>query len=934
MKSMDQYQNSSYLYGGNADFIEELYEMYLDNPEAVDVKWRNCFATNLAKDGVKDVIHSSIRDKFSEITSSNIKLYHQDANNINQIQLNVLQLIDNYRELGVEQASLDPLKRTEIKKLDALNIDNLGLDGYLNEQFFIDPNSLDSKFKLQDIIKKFEAIYCGNIGFEYSYISDQNEKDWLRNRIENKLLDFKLDANQKKDILSKLTEAEGLEKFLNTKFVGQKRFSLEGADSLIPVMDRLINNLTKNQIKKLFIGMAHRGRLNVLVNINGKSPQKLYSEFEGNYKFDEFVTNGDVKYHKGYYCNYKTNNGDIEIKTLFNPSHLEAVNSVLIGAIRSSQDNMSSSDVTGVVIHGDSALIGLGTNQGVLNMANTRAYGIGGLLHIVINNQVGFTTSDTRDTRSSRFCTDIFKMIEVPVIHVNGDDLEKLMFAIDLAVDYKMQFNKDIAIDLVCFRRHGHNEADDPTLTQPLMYRKIKAHPGTRVLYAKQLVNEAIITNQDADDMVENYRTFLVAGTHPRSEQMLPLHQYSNSIIEQVKNNKIFDVVNTKITKDNLINIATLVTNIPDNMTLHPTILRTVIEPRKKMGLGEVGIDFGMAETLAYASILQDGYNIRICGEDSGRGTFSHRHAVWHDFDRTDITDSGYIPLKKFENNSKFNIYDSVLNEECALGFEYGYSINSLNDLVIWEAQFGDFANGAQVIIDQFITSGESKWGVLSGVTLLLPHGYDGQGPEHSSARIERFLQLSAENNIQVLYPSTAAQMFHLLRRRVLDKQIKPAIVFMSKRLLRLKEATSIIDDIVNANFSVVIHDKSIKNSANIKKVLVCSGQIYYDLIARRQSLKLDDSVAIVRLEQLYPFPFDQFKSILNLYNKSNSFVWVQEEPYNQGAWMQIRDCLDLGLTNGKKFDVVSRDASASPACGLTKDHLNQLEQILERAFK
>jgi 2-oxoglutarate dehydrogenase E1 component len=936
MKSIEQHQNNSYLYGGNVDFIEELYEKYLDNPNSVDTKWREYFNT-LQVYNKNDVIHSSIKDKFSYITSNNIKnhLGVSSGGEFNNLQLKVFELINTYREIGVEKANLDPLQRIAPEKIDRLDVEKLGLADSLDDDFYIDVNLLDKKKSLRKIIETFEQIYCNTIGFEYSHITNQIEKNWLKDNIENKLLDFTLTTEEKKDVLAKLTEAEGIEKFLNTKFVGQKRFSLEGGDSLIPALDRIINNFALNNVKKLFIGMAHRGRLNVLVNINGKSPEKLFAEFNGDYELGDFVTNGDVKYHKGYSCDYQTNNGSVEVRTLFNPSHLEIVNPVLNGIVRSYQDKtLIPQEIAGVIIHGDSALIGLGTNQGVLNMSNTRSYGVHGLIHIVINNQVGFTTSDVRDTRSSRFCTDIFKMTEVPIIHLNADDLDKVIFAIDLAIEYKIKFNKDIVIDLVCFRRHGHNEADDPTLTQPLMYRKVKSHPGIRKLYAEQLLSDKVITENYADELIEDYRNYLSQGIHPRAKKMLPLQIYDEKLITKLKSAKIFDQIKTSIILEDLVSITNLVTTIPTNIKLHPTIMRTVIEPRRKMLTGEVGIDFGMAETLAYASLLQEGYSVRICGEDSGRGTFSHRHAVWHNFERNDITDSGYIPLKQFEKNSLFSIYDSVLNEECALGFEYGYSLNNLSGLVIWEAQFGDFANGAQVIIDQFIASGESKWGVISGITLMLPHGYDGQGPEHSSARIERFLQLSAENNIQVVIPSSAAQMFHFIRRRVFDKQIKPAVIFMSKRLLRLKEATSNIADITSGYFSFVIYDKTISNNSNVKKVIVCSGQIYYDLVAYRNKLNLNDSVAIVRLEQIYPFPFEQLKSVINLYNKANNFIWVQEEPYNQGSWIQIRDYLDLILTNNKKFEVVSRDASASPACGLMKDHMKQLEQILERSFR
>jgi len=933
MNSIVEERKHSYLFGSNANFVEDLYEQYLNNPEQLDVKWKKYF-DSLQDGKTKDVVHSEVREKFALLTNSGFTAHMASVADVSPAQARVWQLVQDYRSLGHEYADIDPLKRSEIVKPDFLDIQKLGLSSELDNEFYLDLNINSSpKFKLKDIIAKLEQIYCGTIGFEYSYISDKHECEWLKNYIESKLPNFSVSTQEQQQLLQKLTEAEGLEKFLGNKFVGQKRFSLEGGDTLIPAIDRLLNNLARDEINELYIGMAHRGRLNVLVNINGKSPAKLFSEFEGNYKFADFVTSGDVKYHKGYKCNYTTSNGTVKVTTLFNPSHLEVVNPVLNGVVRAIQDKLPNGvdKAVGLVIHGDSAFIGLGTNQGVFTMSQTRAYDVGGLIHIVVNNQVGFTTSDRRDTRSSRYCTDLAKMVEVPVFHVNADDVERVAFVMDLAVAYRKAFHKDIMVDLVCFRRHGHNEADDPTLTQPFMYRKVKAHPGTRKLYADKLVNQRVISEDSVEKMAEDFRTGLVAGEHINAANMLPVDLYADFDIKAALIAKPFDKVITKLSAKEVATITEAVTTLPqESFKIHPTVQRVVVEPRKQMGAGSVDIDFGMAETLAYGSLLAQGVNVRICGEDSGRGTFSHRHAVWHNYDRADLEEDAYIPLVRLENNSRFYIYDSVLNEECALGFEHGYAITALKDFVMWEAQFGDFANGAQVIIDQFIASSEAKWGVLSNVVMMLPHGYDGDGPEHSSARLERFLQLCAENNLQVVLPSTAAQMFHLIRRKALTNYVKPLVIFMSKRLLRRKDAASKLSEFTDAEFQFVIGDSTVA-AKSATKVILCSGQIYYDLVEERKARNLTNSVAIIRLEQLYPFPVEMLKRELAKF-VTKKIVWVQEEPHNQGAWMQIRDYLELAAQ--AKVEDISRDSAAAPACGTRAMHVEELQKILHQAFK
>lgn len=931
MKTMTENWGNSYLFGNNADFIEELYDQYLANPATIDVKWKKYFDS--LQDGARsDVSQSDLKEKFAIITQKPIL---GQGGDISEAQAKVWQLIQNYRKIGVMYADLDPLLRAPRIRPKALDLDYCGLRNELENEFYPDFNFSGSKLKLKDIVAKFEAVYCNKISFEFIHITELTEFNWLTEYVENKYTTYTLSSNEKLQILEKLTEAEGLERYLHTKYVGQKRFSLEGGESLIPALDRILSSSAKNGVSQLVIGMAHRGRLNTLVNIAGKSPKKLFDEFDGNYPHYDFVTSGDVKYHKGYKCTYVTPYGKIKTTLAYNPSHLEVVNPVVNGIVRAEQDMLKDmkESVLGVLIHGDSALIGLGTNQGVFNMCQTRAYNVYGMIHIVVNNQVGFTTSDLRDARSSAFCTDIAKMIEVPIIHVNADDLASVAFAMDLAIDYRTKFKKEVMIELVCFRRHGHNETDDPSQTQPYMYSKVKQHPGTRKVYADYLIANGLLKQEDADNMLEAYRLGLNQGVHVHAETMEALPWYDKFDVKPVLKAKPNDVVTTNIDLARIAAITEAVTTLPDaNFKLHPTVAR-LVENRKSMGKGDILVDFGMAETLAYGSLLQDGVSVHLSGEDSGRGTFSHRHAVWHAVDRDDLSDSGYTPLSRLATKSQLTIYDSILNEECVLGFEYGYSTVKLKDLVIWEAQFGDFANGAQVIIDQFIASAETKWGTLSSITLMLPHGYDGQGPEHSSARVERYLQLCAENNMQVVIPSTAAQMFHLLRHKALTNYIKPLVICMSKRLLRYKEAMSDISEFANGSFQTVIGDNEIKSNNTVTKVIVCTGQVYYDLKNARSERKLDNQVAIIRVEQLYPFPSEQLHSLVTKYTKATKFVWAQEEPYNQGAWIQIRDGLDAVLGDKGKFSYASREASAAPACGFTSMHNEQLKQLVNAAF-
>lgn len=931
---MQQNWNSSYLFGGNGDFIEELYEIYLENPANVDSKWKQYFDS--IQDGKRtDVNHSDIKEKFSILTSNPLAIV--GGNDVmSSSQTKVYGLIASFRAWGHKFAKLDPLERQVIEIPSEINYKTYDLtDSDLEQEFYDDYDLRKAKqAKLKDILAKYEAIYCNTSAFEIAHISNVEEQEWLRDYIESNYQNYKLSVEDKKQILQKLTEAEGLEKYLHTKYVGQKRFSLEGGDSLIPMLDRIISKSADSDVNDIYLGMAHRGRLNTLINITGKAPKKLFDEFDGNYPHYDFVTSGDVKYHKGYACEYVTvNNKKVKVALAFNPSHLEVVNPVVQGVVRAKQDRLhdNKKSVLGILIHGDSALIGLGTNQAVFNMSLTRSYGGHGLIHIVVNNQVGFTTSRVNDNRSSRYCSDIAKMVESPIVHVNGDDLRAVAFSCDLAVAYRQKFERDFMIDLVCFRRHGHNEADDPTLTQPLMYAKVKQHPGTRTLFAKQLISEGIIAEGDDVVLAENYRNGLVKGEHVNKDKMVPSPRYEFAI-DKFLSAKWNDEVSTKIDSAKLKDLAEKITRKPeeDGFKLHPTVTK-LIDARNAMADGKQPIDFGMAETLAYAAILDDGISVRISGEDAGRGTFSHRHAAWHNMNRQQLSEGIYTPLKNAQNNSWFSVYDSILNEEGVLGFEYGYSLENVHNLTIWEGQFGDFANGAQVMIDQFIVSGEAKWGNLSRLAMVLPHGFDGQGPEHSSARIERFLQLAGENNIVAVYPSTSAQMFHLLRRQAKSNYVKPLVIFMSKRLLRFKDAMSSVDDITSGVFLPVIADAVAPNTA--KRIVLCTGQVYYDLVKARADRNLINDIAIVRIEQLYPFPTDEVKAELSKYSNASEFIWAQEEPYNQGSWLQIREDLDSCLNGSSHFVGVARPRAAAPACGTSTMHNQQLADLLANAM-
>ena len=938
---MEEKRRFSYLSGSNVPYIEELYEEYLGNPDSVDETWRQYFAA-LAQSGAgaKDVAHRPIRETFANLAGQR----HAPAVSgslseaLLEKQIAVLRLITAYRIQGSDAADLDPLKLKHPRPVQGLSPAEYGFtDADMALKFGLGGDFSvggAERLPLADIIAKLQKTYCGHIGVEYMHIGSLEERLWIRNRFEGDLSTPQFSAEQKRFILKQLTAAETLERYLHTKYVGQKRFSVEGGESAIAALNYLIQNAGKDGVEEVIIGMAHRGRLNVLVNALGKQPADLFAEFEG--RVDIKYPSGDVKYHNGFSSDISTPHGAMHVTLAFNPSHLEIVNPVVGGSARAKQQRRGEKgkeQVLPVLIHGDSAFIGLGVNQANFNMSRTRGYGTGGTVHLVINNQIGFTTSDTRDTRSAVYCTDIAKMVEAPIFHVNGDDPEAVCYVVQAALDYRKTFHKDVVVDIVCYRKLGHNEGDDPTLTQPLMYRAIAKHPGTRALYAEKLEKEGTLTAAEAEGYVQAYRDALDKGEHVEQTRLTDYPRKHRLNWSSYGGQDWRENVESGLSAADIRRLTDKFTQTPENFGLHNTAKR-IIAQRKAMASGEQPADWGMAETLAYAAMVTNGTPVRISGEDSGRGTFSHRHAVLHDTQRKEHHGGMYIPLANLAGNqAPFTIIDSILNEEAVLAYEYGHACSAPEQLTVWEAQFGDFANGAQVAIDQFISSGETKWGRMCALTLILPHGYDGQGPEHSSARLERWLQLCSEDNMQIIMPSEAAQMFHILRRQVLRKMRKPLVIFMSKRLLRLKDALSPLADFLEGTtFRPVIGDTVAReDNGKVKRVILCSGQVYYDLAAGRAERGLENETAIVRLEQLYPFPGKEIAAELAKYPNAER-MWAQEEPKNQGAWYQIRHLLEH-VSNGAHWQVAARPDSPAPAVGYGSKHAAQLKQLVEDAL-
>jgi 2-oxoglutarate dehydrogenase E1 component len=940
---MQQYEGNSYLFGGNAPYVEELYEAYLNNPGSVPDNWRAYFDAMQhmpAVDGSTrpDVAHNSVIASFAERAKQGpirTVVASPDAE-LGRKRVAVTQLIAAYRYLGSRWANLDPLQRQERPPIPELDPAFYGFtEADLDTKFNISNTYFGPETaSLRDLLNMLRDTYCRSIGAEFMYVSDPTEKRWLQEKLESIRSTPTFTAEKKKHILERLTAAEGLERYLHTKYVGAKRFSLEGGESFIASMDEVIQRAGEHGVQEIVIGMAHRGRLNVLVNTLGKAPSELFEEFEGKHADD--LPSGDVKYHQGFSSDISTAGGPVHLSLAFNPSHLEIVNPVVEGSVKARMERRGDrlgKEVLPILVHGDAAFIGQGVVMETLNLAQTRGYGTGGTVHIVINNQIGFTTSDPRDARSTLYCTDVVKMIEAPVLHVNADDPEAVVLASQLAMDYRTEFHKDIVVDVICYRKLGHNEQDTPALTQPLMYKKIAKHPGTRKLYADKLSAQGTIAADGGDAMVAAYRAAMDEGKTTVDPVLTDFKNKYAVDWAPFLNKKWTDAADTAVPLTELKRLAQRITTVPENFKLH-SLVEKVLADRAKMGQGELNLDWGMGEHLAYASLVASGYAVRLSGQDAGRGTFVHRHAVLHDQNRERWDQGIYLPLANVsENQAQFTVIDSVLSEEAVLGFEYGYSTAEPNTLTIWEGQFGDFANGAQVVIDQFIASGEVKWGRASGLVMMLPHGYEGQGPEHSSARIERFLQLSADHNMQVVQPTTAAQIFHLLRRQMVRQFRKPLIIFTPKSLLRNKDAGSSLNDLAKGGFQTVIPELDDKIDANkVKRVVACSGKVYYDLVNARKTRGVSDT-AIIRIEQLYPFPHKAFGAELKKFPNATEVVWAQDEPQNQGPWFQIQHNIFESMEAGQRLAYAGRPASAAPAVGYSDKHVAQQKELLDTAF-
>ncbi|WP_192457212.1 2-oxoglutarate dehydrogenase E1 component [Musicola keenii] len=928
--AMKAWLDSSYLAGANQSYIEQLYEDYLTDPDSIDFSWRSIFQ-QLPTTGVKpDQLHSKTREYFRRLAkdtsrfTSSINDPDSDAK-----QVKVLQLINAFRFRGHQHANLDPLglwKQERVPDLDLAyhNLTEQDLDETFNVgSFAIGRDTM----RLGELYAALKQTYCGPIGAEYMHITNTEEKRWIQQRIESVVGQPSFTPQERKRFLRELTAAEGLERYLGAKFPGAKRFSLEGGDALIPMLKEMVRHAGKNGTHEVVLGMAHRGRLNVLINVLGKQSQDLFDEFSGIHK--DHLGTGDVKYHQGFSSDIETEGGKIHLALAFNPSHLEIVSPVVMGSVRARidrLDNPSSSLVLPITIHGDAAISGQGVVQETLNMSKARGYEVGGTIRIVINNQVGFTTSNPRDVRSTEYCTDIGKMVQAPIFHVNADDPEAVAFVTRLALDFRNTFKRDVFIDLVCYRRHGHNEADEPSATQPVMYQKIKKHPTPRKIYADRLERDGIATLEDATELVNLYRDSLDAGECV-VEEWRPMDMHSFTWRPYL-HHEWDETYAHKVEMKRLQELARRISEVPESVEMQPRVAK-IYKDRADMAAGEKLFDWGGAETLAYATLVDEGIPVRLSGEDSGRGTFFHRHAVIHN----QKDGSTYTPLTHVHNGQgSFKVWDSVLSEEAVLAFEYGYATAEPRTLTIWEAQFGDFANGAQVVIDQFISSGEQKWGRMCGLVMLLPHGYEGQGPEHSSARLERYLQLCAEQNMQVCVPSTPAQVYHMLRRQALRGMRRPLVVMSPKSLLRHPLAVSSLNELAHGQFQPAIGEIDDLDPKAVKRVVLCSGKVYYDLLEQRRKNEQKD-VAIVRIEQLYPFPHQAVQAALEPFAHVHDFVWCQEEPLNQGAWYCSQHHFREVIPFGASLRYAGRPASASPAVGYMSVHQEQQKNLVNDAL-
>src|SRR6056300_694012 len=943
-QSMERYWRSSHIAGGNAAYVEDLYEAYLIDANDVPDQWREYFDT-LPKVDTKQVVfedtpHSVIRDHFAKISKMRVRTaatvaHDAQATEFERKQVRVVQLISAYRQRGHQHAKLDPLglaKRELVPDL-ALNFHQLST-GDLDTVFQTGSLYIGAESAtLKAILDSLEATYCGTIGAEFMHIVDTDERHWVMQRMESVRSRPDYSAAVRRQLLHELSKAEGLEKSLGSKYPGTKRFGLEGGESLIPALTEMIQRCGAYRAKEIVIGMAHRGRLNVLINILGKKPSELFAEFEGR---ASYTSSGDVKYHQGFSSNIMTPGDELHLALAFNPSHLEIVSPVVEGSVRARQDRRGDSEghsVVPIVIHGDAAFAGQGVVMETFQISQTRAYKTGGTIHIVLNNQVGFTTSAQEDARSTEYCTDIAKMVQAPIFHVNGDDPEAVLFVTNLAVDFRQTFKKDVVIDLICYRRRGHNEADEPSGTQPLMYKKIKTQKTTRDLYAERLIAQNILSKEGDQELINDYREALDTGKHvAKSLVMEPNSELFVDWTPYLGHEYWSSEVPTSLPVAKLQELGNQLLRIPEGFEVQRQVQR-VYQDRALMAAGGEPVNWGFAELLAYASLIDQGLPIRLTGQDVGRGTFSHRHAALH----SQKDASTFVPLQHLSDDQpNFTIHDSFLSEEAVLAFEYGYATTAPSALVIWEAQFGDFANGAQVVIDQFITSGEHKWSRVCGLTMLLPHGYEGQGPEHSSARLERFMQLCAEKNIQVCIPTTPAQVFHMIRRQAVRPLRKPLVVMSPKSLLRHKEAISTLEELALGKFHLVIPEVDDLDDNKVGRAVLCAGKVYYELLAERRVRGLDN-IAIVPIEQMYPFPEQELAEVLSAYPKIQDVVWCQEEPMNQGCWYasqhHMRRTLDrMGASLGVRY--VGREASAAPAAGYMALHLRQQEALINEALE
>ena len=934
MNNMETFWSTSHAAGAQSSYLESLYESYLDNPLSVPDDWKIYFDSLPKVNGSqKEVSHKEVINRFKEAeVNPSIKPAIHSSVNSNQIQ--VIKLIQAYRNRGHQKAKLDPLGLKPIRHCDDLDLSFYGLDeSNLSDVFDTDTLKIGKdSATLSEIIQALETIYCNTLGIEYNYISSLEERTWFQNRLEPNLGKLYFEPDEKKYILKRLSSAEGLAKFLSARYPGMKRFGIDGAESLIPLVDSLIQNCGIFGAEQICFGMAHRGRLNLLVNVLGKPPKELFSAFEEDFEL-EGASSGDVKYHLGFSSNILTPNGEVHVSLANNPSHLEIVDPVVLGSVRGRQDRLKDTKkelVVPILIHGDASFSGQGVVMETLQMSQTRGYGVGGSIHVIVNNQIGFTTSNEEDSRSTQYATDVAKMIEAPILHVNGDDPEMVIFAAKLACEYRHNFKKDIILDLFCYRRRGHNEADDPSATQPIMYQKIATHPSVKTSYQEKLILCGVTNESECNEIEKKYRASLEDGdsvahnlaTKPNESMWFDWTPYMNQSADE----KIESAFNQQRFKE----LAKIAFTPPKDFVFQRQVEK-IFADRIEMMKGNTPVNWGFAENMAYATLLDQGYPIRFSGQDVRRGTFSHRHAVV--LNQKDGI--GSMPLTEIANNADttIDIYDSLLSEEAVLGFEYGYSATRPSGLVIWEAQFGDFVNGAQVVIDQFIVSAEHKWERLSGLVMLLPHGYEGQGPEHSSARLERFLQLCANENIQVCVPSTPSQIYHLLRLQTIRKMRRPLVIISPKSLLRNPKATSTLENLTDGSFEYVIDDNHV-NDELVEKIVMCSGKVFYDLESKREELDIQN-IALLRVEQLYPFPYDSLEKIIKQYKNANKFIWCQEEPSNQGSWFSHRHRLQqvLDRINPTEIKLVSRPASAAPAVGLNKLHNQQQEALVTEAL-